>query len=261
MTIIRPGHEEIGSGQGTRRGRIESPCRAQHSYIGEVVNDEGQTEVRRLVQRSKQTRAYDALSRWYGVLADPSEGPLRRKCLDRLRLQSSEAVLEIGSGPGADLPAVATWVGEGGAVCGLDLSREMLRACQRGLSRDRRGLSVRLVQGDGLQLPFRRNAFDVVVLSFTLELFGESEIPLVLQETARVMRGKGRIGVVSLSNRHPDELATRVYWWAHKALPGIIDCRPIDAPGILETHGYELIEEVERSMWGLRVTVLVAQKK
>jgi demethylmenaquinone methyltransferase/2-methoxy-6-polyprenyl-1,4-benzoquinol methylase len=180
--------------------------------------------------------------------------------LDRLRLQSGEAVLEIGSGPGADLPAMTTWVGEAGAVCGLDLSREMLRACQRGLSRDRRGLSARLVQGDGLQLPFRRNAFDVVVLSFTLELFGESEIPLVLQETARVMRSKGRIGVVSLSSRHPGELATRVYWRAHKALPSIIDCRPIDASGILAASGYELTEEVERSMWGLSVTVLVAQK-
>jgi ubiquinone/menaquinone biosynthesis C-methylase UbiE len=156
---------------------------------------------------------------------------------------------------------MAVRVGGEGAVWGLDLSRGMLRVCQHGLLGDRRGSSIRLVQGDGLQLPFRASAFDVVLLSFTLELFGESEIPQVLQETARVMRGKGRLGIVSLSNQHPGELATRAYWQAHKALPGIIDCCPIDAPGILAAHGYEPTEDVERSMWGLRVAILVGRKR
>jgi ubiquinone/menaquinone biosynthesis C-methylase UbiE len=211
--------------------------------------------------RNKQAAAYDALSPWYSLLADPSEGPLRRECLDMLRLQTGEAVLEVGSGPGTDLPALAAGVGGTGTVWGLDVSRGMLRVCQRRLSRDRRGSVTHLVQGDGLRLPFRASAFDVVLLCFTLELFGESEIPQVLQEVARVMRGNGRVGIVSLSNRHPSELATRVYWRAHEALPSIIDCRPIDASGILAASGYELTEEVERSMWGLRVTVLVTQKK
>jgi demethylmenaquinone methyltransferase/2-methoxy-6-polyprenyl-1,4-benzoquinol methylase len=213
------------------------------------------------MQHNRQARAYDALSRWYSLLSDPSEGHLREECLERLRLQPGEAVLEIGSGPGTDLPAMAAEVGGGGSVWGLDLSRGMLRVCQRKLLKDRRGSSIRLVQGDGLKLPFRRNLFDVVVLSFTLELFGESEMPQVLREASRLMREKGRLGIVSLSNRHPGELATRAYWRAHRALPAIIDCRPIDAPGIVAASGYDLVEEVERLMWGLRVAILVAQKK
>jgi ubiquinone/menaquinone biosynthesis C-methylase UbiE len=212
------------------------------------------------MQHSRRARAYDALSRWYGILSEPSEGPLRRECLDRLRLQPGEAVLEIGSGPGTDLPAMAARVGGAGAVWGLDLSRGMLRVCQRKLLKDRRGSSIRLIQGDGLQLPFRQNLFDVVVLSFTLELFGESEMPRVLREASRLMREKGRLGIVSLSNQHPGELATRAYWRARRALPAILDCRPVDAPGIVAASGYDLVEEVERSMWGLRASILVARK-
>jgi ubiquinone/menaquinone biosynthesis C-methylase UbiE len=178
-----------------------------------------------------------------------------------LRLRPGEAVLEIGSGPGEDLPLMATRVGRVGAVWGLDLSRGMLRVCQQNLSKDSRGSPVRLVQGSGLRLPFRTSAIDIILLSFTLELFGESDIRQVLRETGRVMGEKGRLGIVSLSNRHPGELATRIYWKAHEVLPSLVDCRPIDAPGILAACGYELIEEAERSMWGLRVSILVAGKK
>ncbi len=212
------------------------------------------------MQHSQRARAYDALSRWYSLLSDRSEGPLRKECLNRLRLQTGEAILEIGPGPGTDLPVMAARVGITGSVCGLDLSRGMLRVCRRNLPRDTRASSIRLIQGDGLRLPFRAGMFDVVVLSFTLELFSEDEIPQVLHEAARVMRGKGRLGTVSLSNRHPDELATRAYWRAHRALPAIVDCRPIDAAAFLAAHGYELTENVERSMWGLRVAILVARK-
>jgi ubiquinone/menaquinone biosynthesis C-methylase UbiE len=209
----------------------------------------------------KRAGAYDALSRWYSMLAEPSEGPLRRECLNLLHLQSGEAVLEIGSGPGTDLPLIAAKVREAGSVWGLDLSRGMLRVCRRNLSGDPRGSSARLIQGDGLQLPFRDDAFDVVLLSFTLELFDESEIPQVLKETARVMHGEARLGIVSLSNRRPRELATRLYWKAHKAFPRLVDCQPIDAERIAAASGYELTEQVARSMWGLRVSILVARRK
>jgi ubiquinone/menaquinone biosynthesis C-methylase UbiE len=208
----------------------------------------------------KGAPTYDALSRWYSLISEPSEGPLRRECLRRLRLRPGEAVLEIGSGPGVDLPAMAAAVGSAGRVWGLDLSGGMLRQCRRRLPADPENRFIRLTQADGLRLPFRPDAFDAVLLSFTLELFGDDEIPGVLRETARVLRSHGRVGVVSLSNRKPDELATRIYWRAHRAAPGLIDCRPINASETLRASGYALVEDVERSMWGLRVAVLVAQK-
>jgi demethylmenaquinone methyltransferase/2-methoxy-6-polyprenyl-1,4-benzoquinol methylase len=136
----------------------------------------------------------------------------------------------------------------------------MLRVCRRRLLRNRQHSSIGLIQGDGLRLPFRAGAFDIVLMSFTLELFAEDEMPQVLQEAARVLRREGRLGIACLSSRHPGELATRAYWRVHRALPAIVDCRPIDAPALLGAHGYELTEEAERSMWGLRVAILVGRK-
>jgi ubiquinone/menaquinone biosynthesis C-methylase UbiE len=209
---------------------------------------------------SNRTRAYDILSRWYRLLSDPSEGPLRRECLDLLRLRPGEAVLEIGSGPGTDLLLMAERVGRAGIVLGLDLSRGMQEVSQRALRRGHHESLVRLVQGDGLRLPFRSSVFNIVQMSFTLELFSEHEIPRILREAARVMCGEGRLGLVCLSSRDPAGFATRAYWQAHRAFPAIIDCRPIGAPDILAANGYEVTEAVERSMWGLRVSVLVARK-
>ena len=212
------------------------------------------------MERSSRAATYDALSRWYSLLSDPSEGRLRRECIASLRLQPGETVIEIGPGPGTDLPALAAKVGRAGAVYAVDVSRGMLRQCRRRLARDRRGAIPHLILGDALRLPFRDNAIDAVLLSFTLELFGESEIPRVLQETARTMHGEGRLGIVSLSNRRPHELATRLYWRAHKALPGLVDCRPIDAERVVMAGGYSVTDETTRNLWGLRVSILVARK-
>jgi demethylmenaquinone methyltransferase/2-methoxy-6-polyprenyl-1,4-benzoquinol methylase len=211
--------------------------------------------------RDNRVRTYDALSRWYRLLSDPSEAPMRREGLAMLGLRPGETVLEIGSGPGMDLPVMAEQVGEAGSVWGLDLSSGMLHVSRRTLRHDRRALPVRLVQGDAIQLPFRSHALDAVQLSFTLELFADSEIPRVLREAGRVMRREGRLGVVCLSNHHPDEVVTRLYWRAHRSFPGVIDCRPINASEILEANGYTLRHAVVRSMWGIRVAVLVACRR
>jgi ubiquinone/menaquinone biosynthesis C-methylase UbiE len=209
----------------------------------------------------RRVASYDILSRCYSLLADPSEGPLRRQCVDRLRLKPGETVLDVGSGPGSDLTAVASMLGQGGRVYGLDLSRRMLRECQRRLSGAAPPPRVVLVQGDGARLPFQDHGFDAILLSFTLELFPERKMRQVLQEVARALRKDGRLGVVSLSNLHPEELPTRLYWHAHRAMPQLIDCRPIDAPGILCGQGFEIAEAEERSMWGLRVSIVVARKR
>jgi ubiquinone/menaquinone biosynthesis C-methylase UbiE len=204
--------------------------------------------------KSNPSHTYDLLSRFYNLLADPSEAPLRRQALEQLALRTGESVLEIGPGPGRDLVCMAESVGSVGIAVGLDLSTGMLAQCQRQLANVSSGRG-RLVRGDGLQLPFTTGLFDAIFMSFTLELFPISQILSLLGEVRRVLRPSGRISLVSLSDSHSSEFVTRLYTRLHHTFPRLIDCRPIDLLPLLDQAGFQSIQVAEKRMWGLYVVL------
>jgi len=83
-------------------------------------------------------------------------------------------------------------------LVGLDISDGMLRKTRSYLSRSKALAQITLSQGDAVRLPFRDASFDSIFMSFTLELFDQQEIPMVLQECHSVLRAHGQLGVVSL---------------------------------------------------------------
>src|SRR5262245_35078293 len=66
------------------------------------------------------SRKVDALYQTPEVIAQ------RRQVLKALDLRAGEHVLDIGSGPGLLACEMATSVGRGGRVCGIDTSEDML---------------------------------------------------------------------------------------------------------------------------------------
>jgi demethylmenaquinone methyltransferase/2-methoxy-6-polyprenyl-1,4-benzoquinol methylase len=95
-------------------------------------------------------------------------------------------------------------------------------------------------------------------MSFTLELFSTTEIPLVLAECRRVLVPGGRLGVVSLARK--DTRMVSYYEWFHARYPRLIDCRPIHVHQVLEEAGYIILQTLEKSLWGLPVEIVVAKK-
>jgi len=219
-----------------------------------------ETEISR-VQRSKQEAkaSYDRLSRWYDLLEGRSEARFQSEGLRRLEVAEGEQVLEVGFGTGPGLVALAREVGKLGKVYGLDISEGMLQVARRKVEKE--GLAGRadLLIGDAEQLPFAGSSFDAIFMSFVLELFDTPQIPAVLQECQRVLRSGGRVSVVALSKEGNAGIARRLYEWAHKQLPRFVDCRPIFVRRALESAGFQVMESVERSMWGLPVEIVVAQ--
>ncbi len=211
------------------------------------------------VHRTKEDAqaTYNRLSSIYDLLAGSSEKPYREEGLKMLAVQPGEVVLEIGYGTGQALVQLASAVGPLGEVYGIDISPGMWEVARERIAGAGLAHQVALEVGDAAQLPFARDFFDAVFLSFTLELFDTPEIPQVLAECRRVLKSDGRLGVVSLAKAGRGNLAVQLYEWAHRQFPKFIDCRPIYVRAALEAAGFSIQGAKKRAMWGLPVTIVV----
>jgi len=214
------------------------------------------------VKRSKNSAkvAYDRLSHIYDGLAGSSEAQFMLLGLDLLLINPGEAILEIGCGTGKALVELSRQTGTSGKVTAIDLSRGMLRKTSLRLAKAGLRKRVSLLEGDGARLPYKSGSFNAVFICFTLELFDTPEIPLVLAECQRLLIPGGRLGVVAMLKTEYPGWVERLYEWFHDKLPAYVDCRPIDAQGLVQSAGFTLVKSQSRSMWGLPVELLVARR-
>jgi len=209
--------------------------------------------------RSDAMRAYDRYSRWYDWISGSFERKYAKAGISKLAVQPGERVLEIGYGTGHMLVAFAKQVGPTGKVVGIDISKGMYEVAFKRLQESGIADRVKIVCGDAVTLPFESNLFDVVFMSFTLELFDTPDIPRLLLECQRVLRKNGRMGVVSLSKKGSEGVITRIYEKLHSLFPKWIDCRPIYLSYILAENGFQVIKESMKLMFGLNVEIVVVR--
>lgn len=208
------------------------------------------------ISREQTRQNYNRMSRWYDLFAS-SEKKFSETGLQILGVKEGECVLEIGSGTGHSLAALAEQAGETGLAAGVELSPGMIEVARKRTQTEYQERSAQMMQGDGTLLPFAHNSFDAVFLSFTLELFSDAEIPVVLKECYRVLKREGRLGLVSLAKR--DVLACRLYEWGHEHWPALLDCRPIELRKNLETGGFRVQAAKVQTMWGLPVEIALGR--
>ncbi|WP_246998402.1 class I SAM-dependent methyltransferase [Halosolutus gelatinilyticus] len=200
----------------------------------------------------EQTRSskawYNALSRYYDVLVDPFQGRLRRRGIDRLGVSPGDRVLDVGCGTGRGVATLQNAVGSDGQVVGIDVAEQMCR-----LTRDRLDDEdpSAVVCGDALTLPFDTDSFDVVLASFTLELFEGDHRTTVLDEIRRVLIPRGRICVISPSTA--SKTISPLYTRLNDVFPTLVDSRPLDVSAVLAEAGFETTQtQIE---WALVVPV------
>jgi ubiquinone/menaquinone biosynthesis C-methylase UbiE len=214
----------------------------------------------RVFQSKAETKAfYDKISHVYDLLAEHSEGPVRRAGLEKLNARPGEKVLEIGFGTGHCLVSLSQSVGPTGKVCGVDLSGRMLDVARDNLHKAGLADRVELTCGDAVQLSYPSDSLDAIFMSFTLELFDTPEIPKILAECKRVLRRGGRIVVVGVSREGEGGIILRAFEWSHRHFPNLVDCRPIFVRQSLEAAGFR-IESAERKMMWVPVEVVFGVK-
>ncbi|MET0189447.1 MAG: methyltransferase domain-containing protein [Pseudonocardia sediminis] len=111
----------------------------------------------------------------------------RERTLALLDVRPGEHVLDIGTGPGQLLEAIADAAGPGGVAHGIDPSPSMVEMA-RSRCGDRARVDERGIDGPG-SLP--DGPFDAVVSTQVLEYV--ADVPAALTEIARVLRPGGRV--------------------------------------------------------------------
>ena len=206
---------------------------------------------------------YDRISGFYDSIANANEHTARELGEKLLALQPGESVLEVGYGTGNTVLNLAEKVGPQGKVSGIDVSDGMQTVAQAKVKEAGLSANVDLKVGDAISLDWPDETFDAVFLSFTLELFSESDAPTVLRECKRVLKASGRLGVVGMATVNQDEhesLLEKTYIWMHRHFPHIVDCRPIDFAAAVQEAGFTVAKEERIEIWTMPVAALVAKK-
>ena len=214
------------------------------------------------VHRSKEDakKYYDHISVAYDWLGGIFERNHAEKALSYLKIENGETVLEIGFGTGHCLQQIALSVGKTGKAYGIDISNGMLQVTRKKLEKSGLMDRVELYHGDASKLPFINETFDVVFMSFTLELFDTPEITQLLNEVRRVLKARGRLGVASLSRTKGSSIALRIYEWIHRKWPKYVDCRPIYLEQFLRKSGYTIQSKKVHNLLVLPLEIVVAIK-
>jgi len=204
-------------------------------------------------------RFYTRISPIYDALADHHEHRARELGLQLLDAHPGEHVLEVGFGTGGALVALAQAVGRTGRVAGIDISEGMRDVAAHRLTAAGLNDVVDLHIAAVPPLPLQAQSFDAAFMAFTLELFPDDTIPVLLESLRRTLKPTGRLVVVSMDSgtrEHHPGVAERTYQWMHQHFPHIVDCRAIDAAALLRQAGFRIVREEHLAIWGLPVAVL-----
>ena len=138
-------------------------------------------------------RAYDWLAR---VITLGGERKFRQRTLELAKLQSGDAVLDVGCGTGTLLIEAAKRIGPSGSTNGVDRSAQMLAHARRKAAAQ--GVTANFVEGSADRLAFPHASFDVVFGTLMLHHLPAPMQMATIAEMRRVLRPGGRIIIVDM---------------------------------------------------------------
>jgi O-methyltransferase/aklanonic acid methyltransferase len=179
---------------------------------------------------------FDRAAQQYGCVAPNLFGYFANLLVERVGIPSGADVLDVATGTGAVLRAVARQRRHGRLV-GLDSSAAMLARARREV----RDPTVQFLEMDAQRLDLPHASFDVVLCSFGLQSFESPKQALLGMK--RVLRPRGRLGLVYPRGWH--FLSDERWRWQievfrhYGADIGMTETEPAGIERLLEQSGFE----------------------
>lgn len=131
---------------------------------------------------------YD-LTVWLAMLG--KERAFREKLLQLARIKNGERILDVGCGTGTLAIAAKRYVGQSGAVCGIDASAEMLGRAEK--KARKAAVEVMFRNGVAEALPFEDSVFDAALSTVMLHHLPQKTRRQCAAEIRRVLKPDGRV--------------------------------------------------------------------
>lgn len=153
-----------------------------------------------MIQPDQDVARWDAHAGAYEQVFEPLTNAFNARALDLLAPLEGADLLDVAAGAGGTALAAA---GRGARVAAVDASAEMVaRIAARGVGR------VAAHLADAAALPFPDGAFDAALSSFGVVLLPDPARGMA--ELRRVLRPGGRVAVVTWTEPHRYEVASRL---------------------------------------------------
>jgi ubiquinone/menaquinone biosynthesis C-methylase UbiE len=128
-------------------------------------------------------------------------GPWAAKLIQIAEPQPGEHILDVGCGTGIVARQIASHLGPGGSITGIDLSPDMLAVAQSKAAREQSAIEWR--EGSAEHLPFSDSSFDVVLCQFALMFFADKSAALAEMRRVVTENGRALVSVWQNLDRHP----------------------------------------------------------
>jgi len=206
---------------------------------------------------------FDHVSRHYFWIMGFLEIKPNNKALQLAQIKKGEKILDIGFGTGWVLERLVKLVGIEHITYGLDYSPGMKKVALQNLRKKGFENSVELVTANIKNMPYADNSFDVVFVSFIIDLLAQEDIPKALAEIKRILKPSGRLILVSMTKqgRGIYRAARWLYEWMYYKWPTIggyrTSCRPIYIENDVQRAGFKITQYQLTSIIGFMFPIAI----
>jgi len=206
-------------------------------------------------------KKFDRVSSAYFWIMGFLEIKPNNRALQMAEIKHGEKVLDIGFGTGWVLERLVHLVGTDHITHGLDYSAGMKQVALENLRKKNLEHTVELVTANIKQMPYPNNTFDVVFVSFVIDLLAQKDIALALAEIKRVLKPGGRVIIVSMTKQGSGiyRVMRKLYEWMYYKWPTILgyrtSCRPIYIENDVLRAGFKITQYKLTSIAGFMFPV------